>query len=86
MICMNYYNNKKFGLLQFYSGYGKFYFNSPKGYSQKIINTQTDIENINFCINKTFFDACYDLYSIQLYGKIKGWKNIIKLIEYQRKK
>jgi len=38
---MNYYNNKKFGLLQFYSGYGKFYLKSPKGYSRKIINAQT---------------------------------------------
>ena len=39
---MYYDNNKKFGLLQFHSGYGKFYFNSPKGYSRKIINAQTD--------------------------------------------
>jgi len=43
MICMNYYNNKMFGLLQFHSGYGQFYLNSPKGYSQKIINAQTDL-------------------------------------------
>jgi len=41
MICMNYDNNKKFGLLKFLSGYGKFYLNSPKGYSRKIINAQT---------------------------------------------
>ena len=41
MICMNYDHNKKFGLLEFHSGYGKFYFNSPKGYSRKIINAQT---------------------------------------------
>jgi len=41
MICMN-YDNKKFGLLKFHSGYGKIYFKSPKGYSQKIINAQTD--------------------------------------------
>ena len=41
MICMNYDHNKKFGLLQFYSGYAKKYFNSPKGYSRKIINVQT---------------------------------------------
>jgi len=38
---MNYHNNKKFGLLQFHSGYGTFYLNSPKGYSRKIINAQT---------------------------------------------
>ena len=30
---MNYDHNKKFGLLKFHSGYGKF--NSPKGYSLK---------------------------------------------------
>jgi len=41
MICMNYDHNKKFGLLKFHSGYGKFYVNSPKGYTQKIINAQT---------------------------------------------
>jgi len=28
-------NIKKFGLLKFYSGYWKFYLNSPKGYSRK---------------------------------------------------
>ena len=38
---MNYDHNKKFELLKFYSGYGKFYLNSPKGYSRKIINAQT---------------------------------------------
>jgi len=42
MICMNYDHNKKFGLLKFHSGYGKFYLNSPKGYSRKIINAQTE--------------------------------------------
>jgi len=41
MICMNYDHNKMFGLLKFHSGYGKFYFNSPKGYNWKIINAQT---------------------------------------------
>ena len=41
MICRNYANNKMFGLLQFHSSYGKFYLNSPKGYSRKIINAQT---------------------------------------------
>ena len=41
MICMNYDHNKKFGLLKFHSGYGKFNLNSPKGYSLKIINAQT---------------------------------------------
>ena len=38
---MNYDHNKKFGLLKFHSGYGKFNLNSPKGYSLKIINAQT---------------------------------------------
>jgi len=42
MICINYDYNKKFGLLKVHSGYGKFNLNSPKGYSLKIINTQTD--------------------------------------------
>jgi len=42
MICMIYDHNKKFGLLKFHSGYGTFYLNSPKGYSRKIINAQTD--------------------------------------------
>jgi len=42
MICMNYDHNKKFGLLKFHSGYGKFNLNSPKGYCLKIINAQTD--------------------------------------------
>ena len=41
MICMNYDYNKKFGLLKFHSGYGKFYFKSPKGYTRKKINAQT---------------------------------------------
>jgi len=44
MICMNYDHNKKFGLLKFNSGYGKFNLNSPKGYSLKIINAQTDVK------------------------------------------
>ena len=38
---MNCDHNKKFGLLKFHSGYGKFNLNSPKGYSLKIINMQT---------------------------------------------
>jgi len=41
MICMNYDHNKKFGF-RFHSGYGKFNLNSPKGYSLKIINAQTE--------------------------------------------
>jgi len=41
MICMNYDHNKKFGLLKYHSGYGKFNLISPKGYSLKIINAQT---------------------------------------------
>jgi len=49
MICMKYDHNKKFGLLQFHSGYGKFYFNSPKGYNRKIINAQTEL-NINLLL------------------------------------
>jgi len=39
---MNYDHNKKFGLLKFHLGYGNCYLNSPKGYSQTIINAQTE--------------------------------------------
>ena len=42
VIWMNYNHNKKFGLLKFHLGYGKFNLNSPKGYSLKIINAQTE--------------------------------------------
>jgi len=41
---MNYDHNKKFGLLKFHSRYGKFYFNSRKEYTRKIINAQTGVE------------------------------------------
>jgi len=43
MICMNNDHNKKFGLLKFDSGYGKFNLNSPKGYSLKRIKAQTGL-------------------------------------------
>jgi len=39
---MNYDHNKKFGLIKFHSGYKNFNLNSPKGYSLKIFNAQTD--------------------------------------------
>ena len=56
-MCMNFDHNKKFGLLQFHSSYGKFNFNSPMGYSlkmnPKIINAQTDcLQNPFDVINK----------------------------------
>ena len=41
---MNYDANKKFGLLKFHLGYGNNYFNSPNGYSRKIINAQTGLK------------------------------------------
>ena len=44
---MNYDHNKKFGLLKFHLGYGKFKLNSPIGYSLKIINAQTELYNIS---------------------------------------
>jgi len=47
---MHYYNNKKFGLLQFHSGYGKFYLNSPKIYSKKN-NAQTASMNLKNCLS-----------------------------------
>ena len=40
---MNNDHNKKFGLLEFHSGYGNFILNSPMGYSLKKINAQTAI-------------------------------------------
>jgi len=40
--CMNYDHKKIFGLFKFQSGYRKLYLSSPKGYSRKIINVQTD--------------------------------------------
>jgi len=39
---MKYDHNKKFGLSKFQLGYRQFYFNSPKGFSRKIFNVQTD--------------------------------------------
>jgi len=48
MICMNYDANKMFGLLKFHSGYGNIYFNSPKGYSRKIINAQTAVDKLQY--------------------------------------
>jgi len=51
---MNYYNNnKQFGLLQFHSVYGKFYLNSPKGYTRKKGNAQT--ESLKYHIVKRFW-------------------------------
>ena len=39
---MNYNHNQCFGLFKFLSGDRKFYLNNSKGYSRKIISTQTD--------------------------------------------
>ena len=39
---MNYDHNKKVWAIKISFGYGKFNLNSPKGYSLKIINAQTD--------------------------------------------
>ena len=39
---MKYDHNKKIGLFKCQSGYRKLYLNSPKGYSRKNINAQTD--------------------------------------------
>jgi len=36
------YDHKHVGLFKFQSGYRKFYLNSQKRYSRKIINLQTD--------------------------------------------
>ena len=56
MICKNYDHNKKFGLLKFHWGYGKFNLKIPKGYSLKIINAQTGIHILSFKNVDTF---CY---------------------------
>ena len=40
---MNYDHNKKFVLLKLHTDYGKFYFNSRKGFNRKIIMAQTDV-------------------------------------------
>jgi len=58
---MKYDHNKKFGLLKFHSGYGKFNLNSPKGYSLKIINVQTALK---------FYDLSYRWISF-LYARIE---------------
>ena len=59
MIWMNYDHNKKFGLLKVHSGYGKFNLNSPKGYSLKIINAQTDKNStMNTLAFRRLFPQC----------------------------
>jgi len=50
MNCMNYDHNKMFGLFKFQSGYRKFYLNSPKGYSRKIIYAQTEQYTVQLCL------------------------------------
>ena len=64
---MNFDHNKKYGLIKFHSGYGKFNLNIPKGYSLKVINAQTASVGGNrkalyyflvFCQQSTYqFDA-----------------------------
>ena len=56
MICMNYDHNKKFGLLKFHSGYGKFNLNSPNGYSLKIINAQTALDSQGRDLRTVYMD------------------------------
>jgi len=77
MICIHYDHNKKFGLLKFHSGYGKFYFNSPKGYSRTIINAQTVWHHRGFLLFTVFWNSvdrwivlvCFDIiYEINSYG------------------
>jgi len=57
MICINYDHNKKFGLLKFHSNYDIIYLNSPKGYSLKIINTQTDTSRSAYKLDMTFHET-----------------------------
>jgi len=56
---MNYDNNKKFGLLQFYSGHGHFYLNSPKGFCRKKINAQTGPNRSELLAGVQFFLLLY---------------------------
>ena len=42
MNCMNYGHNTNFGLFKFQSDYSKFFLKSPKVYSRKTMNAQTD--------------------------------------------
>jgi len=44
---MNNDHNTIFGLFKFQSGYRKLYLNSPKGYSRKIINVQTELRQFH---------------------------------------
>jgi len=67
MICMNYDHNKKFGLLKFHSGYGKFNFNSPKGYSLKIINVQTDTNKFHVLALQLFEVKCITKFRLGAY-------------------
>ena len=46
--CMNYDHNKNVGLFEFHLGYRKFYINSPKGYSGKIIYAQAEPRSVTF--------------------------------------
>jgi len=62
---MYYDHNKKFGLLKFHSGYGKFNLNSRKGYSLKIINAQTalvkHLEALSYLVTELSFVQCDEL-------------------------
>ena len=83
MICMNYDHNKKFGLLKFHSGYGKLNLNSPKGYSLKIINTQTALGPINEMTSlRKFVEIPYDFPSGKIAmkdGIIVRWTQNVRL-------
>jgi len=56
MICMNYDHNKTLRLLKFHSVFGKFYLNSPKGFSRKIINAQAEWVELSNKASK--YDMC----------------------------
>jgi len=72
---MDYDHNKKFGLLKFYSGYGKFNLNSPKGYSLKIINAQTvpRVDKIHF-LPQGGHDLYYRIHFLRL---LISWSAVI---------
>jgi len=75
MICMYYDHNKKFGLLKFNLGYGKFNLNSPKGYSLKIINAQTDINLLFISFFISILNPMFCLITIWPIPNFSGMKS-----------
>ena len=73
---MNYDHNENFGLFKFSSGYGKFNLSSPKGYSLRIINAQTE-HNTYLLINCTKLYQLVSTLCIDTNHSLKQFINII---------